>query len=154
MAVAELVEWIRDQLAAGVSENEIRTTLASQGWSDADIDAAMAEARVMVEKPIEGVKRVRKFIGPGLSLAAGLLVLAQFLDIRTLPLLTLGEWTELLTVLFGVSLIACAGLLWADKTKIGAGLILAFSVAHFILLGQITVLVIGILAGIMALKKR
>jgi hypothetical protein len=145
MAVKELVEWIKNQIEEGRSENDIRAVLKSSGWSDTDINLAFDEIK-REEKPIE---KKSKFFGPAFALAAALVILFRFFDIKFLFF----ALDEIFAVLFGILLAIGAGLLWAERIRFGASLIIISSILHFAFFGQIFVLAIGIISGILGFKK-
>ena len=151
MASPELVEWIKSQIEEGHSEDDIKAVLVSQGWSQDEISEAITEAGPAEKPKPEKTEHVSRFIGAGLALAAGLLVLYKFLNIGIAPFFVIDE---IFSILLGVLLIIGAGLLWADKARLGAILVIIFSIVYFIITGQIVALIIGIVGGIVGFKRR
>lgn len=49
----ELLEYIKRSLSAGASEQDIKATLASQGWVEADITAGFSQAKASVSPVVE-----------------------------------------------------------------------------------------------------
>jgi hypothetical protein len=49
----ELLDYIKQSLSAGVSEQDIKSTLSSQGWVEADITAAFSQTKGSVSPVVE-----------------------------------------------------------------------------------------------------
>ena len=84
MADEAIVEYIRDNLAAGHSETALREHLKNHGWGQADIDNAFARSNKIerpssgiADKPRRGAKPLsRKHTGRNLLILAGLIIIA------------------------------------------------------------------------------
>ncbi len=58
MANAQIIAYIKSQLAAGVVEPEIQKALVTSGWSIADVSAAFVEAKAPTPAPVSAPAQV------------------------------------------------------------------------------------------------
>jgi hypothetical protein len=143
---SKIVRYIRDQLSAGYSEQQIRDSLLGQGWHAEEVEVAFSIARsapraVPPEKARQAAQaaqtgRPAKRVGTGfvLSVAGGSLIVLN----SVLVFLGIGDMLELFVPgisisflsMFGVALSAFDSIL--INILIGAFLIVASFIIYFI----------------------
>jgi len=156
MPSSEIADYVREQIRAGYSRQEIETELANQGWSQVDINAAFTGAREpqgQINPPVVIKKRTGN--GAFVSLVGGILIFIFSMEnILSLPLISvffvdaglaldfLAVFSLLLadiflvgviSLLFGIVIIIGSLVMnHPGKKKIGAIVVLVFSVITII----------------------
>ncbi|MEM5798178.1 MAG: hypothetical protein QW703_00630 [Candidatus Aenigmatarchaeota archaeon] len=159
MAVPELVEYVKNRLAAGWTEADIRENLLEYGWTESQILDAIKEVKsAKPEQPKEEVKE-KKIISFGaiLGFGAGLFIFLGFIMpyLAGLPSFSIFEIPiigQYLSALIGLIMIIAA--LLANKTRFFGALILIFSILYLLTGGNILVFVIALIASVLAIAKR
>ena len=78
MANKQLVQYIREQLKHRMNPDQLRTTLLQEGWAGPDIEAAIEEARVEVQRG-DHKRHHTHYVGLAISGVVVLILLAALL---------------------------------------------------------------------------
>src|SRR3989344_719054 len=125
----KLLDYVRQQLAAGVAKEEIQKALASQGWSEGDISSAFEvpsslatpsqsslQAQMPTQNPVGVGKRIVSVIGYLVSFFVSYTVLANILVLGTVAVYFISESENFPSSIFGlekiVAFIASVFLAW------------------------------------------
>lgn len=182
MVSSDIIEYVKEQLKAGYSSEEIRVALLAQGWTEEDVDEVFTFAGPPSAQPITPPVTIKKGGNKGflISLLGGLILFIFGLEtVLSLPVLSSllvgagliiavsGFFEALLLtslnsgvviLIFAVVIILGALLLHREgKEKRGGILIIVFSVLSLIGFNGFLLFVgavLGIIGGILGMIKR
>lgn len=178
MVGSEVIEYIKEQIKAGYSPQEIKAALEQQGWNDQEIDEAFQKAsppQPAVFPPVE-IKR-QKGIDFFISIIAGFILFIVGLEtFLNLPLISaplaasgisltilgiiqasLSGLSGIILLIFGLIAIIGSLMIYPEgKGRLGGLLVLVFSLLALIGFNGFLLFfgsILGILGGIVAIKK-
>ena len=136
-----LIRYVTTRLQRKEDPAKIRQTLLTQGWQQADVEAAM---EAVLPKPVQSSQQMVPVSGTafGLSLAGGLggliLSLSALLNGSPIFIPQLGSMGSLLGLIFSILVIVAAGLILKGRERIG-GLVVLILAAVLLFIGTASI---------------